>query len=605
MHGDFSTSGYSDALVILGAAGLVIPAFARFRISPIIGFILIGILIGPAALGGLSDRWPWLHYVTISNPEAVEPFAELGIVLLLFSIGLELSFRRLWSMRSLVFGTGAAQLFASAALIAVGLYWMGQGLSGAIGLGLALGLSSTAIVLPLVGTHTPVGRSALAMLLFEDLALVPIVFALGAMAPYATGNGIGSLLQTMLIGGVVSVAMLFAGRLLLPKLFAQAARTKNPEMFLAACLLVVIVASLVTSSIGFSPILGALIAGIVIAETEYRGEVEVITAPFRGLGLGIFLITVGMSVDLRVVAANWEEILIALVAVLAVKAVVTALFLRLGGAQASVAAETGVLMASPSETTLIVLTAATAAQLIAAETAAFWQIVTALGLTVTPLLAKLGRAAGFQVAGHELAGQMDSSIETAEPGQVIILGFGRVGQMVADMLDAHGKDYLAIDSDVDSVGPARKEGYDVIFGDVAHPELLAKLRERDPSAFILTMDHPVLVKRLTRQLRDMFPELPIIARARDTAHAAELYKAGVTDAVPETLEASLQLSEAALVDLGVAMGPVIASIHEKRDKLRAEIKSEAELEEAPRLGLRRLRDSQPSPAGSKRSTPAA
>jgi CPA2 family monovalent cation:H+ antiporter-2 len=594
MHGDFSTSGFSDALVILGAAGLVIPAFARFKISPIIGFILIGMLVGPAALGSYSDRYPWLNYVTISNPEAIEPFAELGIVLLLFSIGLELSFRRLWSMRKLVFGVGAAELLVSAALIGLGLHLMGQGLAGSIGLGLALALSSTAIVLPLVGTHTPVGRSALAMLLFEDVALVPIVFALGAMAPHSAAGGVGSLLGTMAIGGIVSVAMLFAGRLVLPKLFAQAARTKNPEMFLAACLLVVIVASLVTSGIGFSPILGALIAGIVIAETEYRGEVEVITAPFRGLGLGIFLITVGMSVDLRLVAANWEELLLALVAVLAVKAVVTAALLRLGGAKASVAAETGVLMSSPSETTLIVLTAALSAQLIAPETAAFWQIVTALGLTITPLLARLGRAAGFQVAGHELAGQMDASIDTADPDQVIILGFGRVGRLVSDMLEAHGKDYMAIDSDVDAVGVARKEGYDVIFGDVAHPELLQKLRERDPSAFILTMDNPVLVKRLTRELREIFPDLPIVARARDTAHAADLYKAGVTDAVPETLEASLQLSEAALVDLGVAMGPVIASIHEKRAELRAEIMQEAELQEEPSLGRRRPRDAKPT-----------
>jgi CPA2 family monovalent cation:H+ antiporter-2 len=566
MHGDFSTSGFSDALVILGAAGLVIPAFARLRISPIIGFILIGVIVGPSALGALSGQYPWLHYVTISNPEAIEPFAELGIVLLLFSIGLELSFRRLWSMRRLVFGVGAAQLIACAIIIALVLYAMGQSVTGSVGLGLALALSSTAIVLPLVGTHTPVGRSALAMLLFEDLALVPIVFALGAMGPPTAEAGVGSLLWTMLVGGVVAVAMLFAGRLVLPSLFAQAARTKSPEMFLAACLLVVIVASLVTSSVGFSPILGALIAGIVIAETEYRGEVEVMTGPFRGLGLGIFLITVGMSVDLKVLAANWDELLLALVAVLAIKSLVTALLLRLGGAQASVAAETGVLMSSPSETTLIVLASATSAQLIAAETAGFWQIVTAMGLTVTPLLAKLGRMAGLQVAGHELSEQLDSPIEDAAPNQVIILGFGRVGRMVADMMDAHDKDYMAIDSDVDAVGVARKEGYDVIFGDVAHPELLEKLREREPSAFILTMDNPVLVKRIARQVRETFPELPIIARARDAAHAAELYKAGVTDAIPEALEASLQLSEAALVDLGVAMGPVIASIHEKRDE---------------------------------------
>jgi len=593
MAGEFSTSGFSDALVILGAAGIVIPAFARIRISPIIGFILIGTLVGPHGLGALTGAYPWLHFVTISNADRIEPFAELGIVLLLFSIGLELSFRRLWGMRALVFGAGSAELLGAAAILAGGLYFTGTSAAGAIALGLALALSSTALVIPLVGTHSPVGRSALGMLLFEDLALVPIVFLLGAMAPVAAGS-VGSLLMTLLIGGVTAVAMLFLGRLLLPRLFAQAARTKNPELFLSACLLVVIVASLVTSAIGFSAVLGALIAGIVIAETDYRGEVEAITAPFRGLGLGIFLITVGMSVDLRMVLADWQSLLGALVGVLVVKAAVTALLLKLGGARMAVAAETGVLMASPSETTLIVLGAATAARLISQDSAAFWQIVTAIGLTVTPLLAKLGRAAGSRFAGRSMADQMDSSLDRAELGQVVILGFGRVGRMVADMLDTHGKDYLAIDSDSDGVRASREEGYDVLFGDVARPELLDKLRQRQPSALILTMDNPVLVNRLTKELRRVFPDLPIIARARDTSHAAQLYKAGVTDAVPETLEASLQLSEAVLVDLGVAMGPVIASIHEKRDELRTEIRNEAAMEEQPRLGRRRLRESGPA-----------
>jgi CPA2 family monovalent cation:H+ antiporter-2 len=594
---DFSTSGFSDALVILGAAGLVIPAFARIRISPVIGFILIGFLVGPFGLGSLVGQLPWLNYLTISNPEAIEPFAELGIVLLLFSIGLELSFRRLWSMRRLVFGVGAAELIATAALIGVGLHLMGQSLAGAIGLGLALALSSTALVIPLVGTHSAVGRSALGMLLFEDVALVPIVFALGAMAPMAAHDGVGSLLTTMAIGGAAAVAMLVLGRFLLPPLFAQAARTKSPELFLSACLLVVIIASLITSAIGFSLVLGALIAGIVIAETEYRGEVEVVTAPFRGLGLGIFLITVGMSVSLPALLENWQALLAALLAVLSVKALVTAALLRLNGAPTAVAAETGVLMASPSETTLIVLTTATAAQLIQPQTAAFWQTVTALGLTVTPFLARLGRMAGRQVAGQELAGTMEASLDTAELGQVIILGFGRVGRLVAEMMDSHDKDYLAIDSDSDSVSAARAEGYDVLFGDASRSEFLDRLAERQPSAFILTMDNPVLVGRLTRSLRAMFPDLPIVARARDTAHAAKLYRAGVTDAVPEALEASLQLSEAALVDLGVAMGPVIASIHEKRAELRAAIMAEAELEEMPRMGRRRMRDTAPQRSG--------
>jgi CPA2 family monovalent cation:H+ antiporter-2 len=588
MASDFQTSGLSDALVILGAAGIVIPAFARFRITPVIGFLIIGLIVGPAGLGAMTGAAPWLHYVTISNPEAIEPFAELGIILVLFSIGLELSFRRLWTMRRLVFVVGAAELIVSAAILALGLHLMGQTTAGAIGLGLALALSSTAIVLPLVGTQSPVGRSALAMLLFEDLAIVPIVFALGAMAPYASNDGVGDLLTTMVIGAAAAVAMLFAGRFLLPYLFAQAARTKSPELFLAACLLVVIVASLATTAIGFSPILGALIAGIVIAETEYRGEVEVVTAPFRGLGLGIFLITVGMSVDLRVIAANWQNIALAVLGVLAVKALVTATLLRVEGARTAVAAETGVLMASPSETTLIVLTAAAAAQLIQPQTAAFWQIVTAIGLTITPLLAKLGQLAARRVddGDPELAGALDDG----QTGKAIILGFGRVGRMVGEMLTAHNKSFLAVDSDVDCVASARRQGLPVVFGDVANPELIEGMRRGRPSAFILTMDNPVLAKRLARRIRAAFADIPIVARARDPSHAAGLYRAGVTDAVPETLEASLQLSEAVLVDLGVAMGPVIASIHEKRSQLQAEIKEDAQLDKEPRLGRRRLRD---------------
>ena len=593
MATDFQTSGLSDALVILGAAGIVIPAFARFRITPVIGFLLIGLVVGPAGLGAMTGQVPWLHYVTISNPEAIEPFAELGIILVLFSIGLELSFRRLWSMRRLVFVVGAAELLISAAIIALGLHLIGQSPAGAIGLGLALALSSTALVLPLVGTHSPVGRSALAMLLFEDLAIVPIVFALGAMAPYAADSGVGNLLTTMLFGGIVAVAMLFAGRLVLPRLFAQAARTKSPELFLSACLMVVIVASLATAAIGFSPILGALLAGIVIAETEYRGEVEVMTAPFRGLGLGIFLITVGMSVDLRLVAANWQSIGLAVLGVLSVKAIVTAALLRIEGARTSVAAETGVLMASPSETTLIVLAAAAAAQLIQPQTAAFWQVVTAIGLTITPLLAKLGRLAGRGV-DSQTRSEITGALEEGDTPKVVILGFGRVGQMVGEMLDAHDKPYVAIDSDVDCVTSARQEGRPVVFGDVSNSELIERVRPGHPTAFILTMDNPVLAKRLARRIRAAFPDLPIVARARDPAHAADLYKAGVTDAVPETLEASLQLSEAALVDLGVAMGPVIASIHEKRAQLQAEIREEAELTEPPRLRGRRLRDATPN-----------
>lgn len=584
----FSTSGLSDALVILGAAGIVIPAFARIRISPVIGFILIGILIGPFGLGQFSEQAPWLNYITISNVHAIEPFAEFGIIMLLFSIGLELSFRRLWGMRQLVFGVGAGQLTVSAILIGLAIHLGGAGWTTSFALGLALALSSTAVVLPLVGTTSPVGKSAFAMLLFEDLALVPIVFALGALDP-RTQDGIGPLLSTLGLGALVIAAMLILGRFLLPPLFAQAARTKSPELFLSASLLIVIAASLATTAVGLSPIVGALVAGILIAETDYRGEVEAMTAPFRGLGLGIFLITVGMSVNLGFIADHWPQLLMALVGVMIAKTVVTAVFLRWGGRRRAVAAEASLLMASPSETTLIVLGAASVAGLIDGQTAAFWQIVTAMGLTLTPLLARIGRDAGARIDKGVTGGEPDI-IPTLEEPRAVIIGFGRVGQMVAEMLAQHGKPYVAVDSNIDAVMAARADGFQIVFGDAARPEFLDKLNLGHASALILTMDDPVQAMRTVKRVRAGHPDLTIVARARDTGHAAELYRAGATDAVPETLESSLQLSEAVLVDLGMPMGPVIASIHEKRAEMRQQIMEIGELEEEPTQRGKRLRD---------------
>ncbi|MBU1756123.1 MAG: cation:proton antiporter [Alphaproteobacteria bacterium] len=573
-----ATPMMSDALVILGAAGLVIPIFTRFRITPVIGFILIGIAVGPYGLGKLVFEHPWLTHVTITDPEALEPFAELGIILLLFTIGLELSFNRLWQMRRLVFGLGALELLIIGTLLAIFLGMMGQYWTGALALGVALAFSSTAIVLPISGTNSPVGRAALSMLLFEDIMIVPIIFILGAMGPTAQAEGWEGLLDTLLLGAAVITVLLVAGRILLPRLFAQAARTKSPELFLAASLLVVIGASLATALAGLSPIVGALIAGLLIAETEYHTEVEGIIEPFKGLALGIFLITVGMSIDLSTIWEHIGAVAAAVVGVLVFKALVTGLLLRLMGARRSTAAETGILMASPSETTLIVLAAAGSALLIQPGTAQFWQIVTAIGLTVTPLLARLGR-----VIGRRVEAVPDLPPEDEGEPRVIIIGAGRVGRLVARMLEKHGKPYVALDSNSDLIASAKRAGIRATFGDAARGAALSRLGVENALAVVLTMDEPVLAQRLVARLRKEYPDLLIVARARDTRHAAELYRAGASHAVPEALEASLQLSEAVLVDIGVAMGPVIASIHEKRDEYRVQIEEEGALAYKPKL----------------------
>lgn len=584
-HLEFNTS-MSDALVVLGAAGIVIPAFARARITPVIGFILVGVLVGPFGLGRLVGQFPQLYYVTISRPEAIAPFAELGVILLLFEIGLELSFGRLWDMRAQVFGLGAAKLLLCAALLTIVLIAMRHNVPASAGLGIALALSSTALVLPIAGTQSPVGRKALAMLLLEDIALVPIIFVLGAFGP--GGESGAALFDTLLRGAVIILVMLTLGRFLLPRLFASAARTKSPELFLAFSLLVVIAAALATAGAGLSPIMGALLAGLLIAETDYSREVEALTAPFKGLALGVFLITVGMGIDVTEVWRQFGAIALGVASVLAAKAVVTALLLRVGGASRGIAVETGLLLAAPSETTLIVLSAAAAAGLVSHANAQFWQIVTALGLTLTPVLAMIGRRLATAVDRPQ-----DVPVNAAPSdatGLALILGYGRVGRLVGAMLSRHDVPWLALDADPALVTQARGGGDPVIYGNVANAELLAKLHLDEARAVIVTMDEPVLVSRTVRRIRAAHPDLPIIVRARDAAHAAELYRVGASDAVPEALESSLQLSEAVLVDMGVAMGPVIASIHEMRDELRETIMRDGGLGQKPRLKAAGLRD---------------
>ncbi len=584
---------FQSAIILLAAAGIIIPAFARIRISPVIGFILIGVLVGPHGLVMLRDHAPALAYVTIADPALIAPLAKAGIILLLFGIGLELSLNRLWMMRRIVFGLGPAELLGCGAIIALGLLLFGASVQSALILGIALALSSTAIVVPIAGTQSSVGKMAFGMLLFEDVSLVPILLGLGIVGSLAAPDT-GALLMDALKGFAILLALIGAGALALPHLFAQAARTRSPEIFLAISLLVIIAGAALGGWIGIGAGIGGLIAGLLIAETPYHEEVGHSIAPIQGLALGVFLVSVGMALDLDMIARNWALLLGALAAILMVKIMVTGALLRWSGARPGVAAETSLLMSSPSETTLIVLAAAAGAGLISQTDRIFWEIVAAMGMTLTPILARIGHDVARRIEWRASQKQGDPfaelpASEAAHPTQII--GYGRVGQMVADMLERHGKPWRAIELNVDAVTAARRHGKPVSFGNVAKPHVIRQLQLDRAAAVVITMNDAAQQLRLTRLIRRDYPDLAIICRARDADHAAALYRAGASDAVPETFESSLQLSEAVLVDLGLAMGPVIASVHERRDEMRREIMAKGGLAEPPKLATSKAGES--------------
>ncbi len=578
------SSAFHDLVVVLGAAGLVIPAFAALRISPVVGFILVGVAVGPFGLGALVVQWPWLAALTISNAGALAAPAEIGIALLLFALGLELSVERLRTMRRLVFGLGAAQLIACSAALALLLLPFRLSPGVTLTIAVALALSSTAVGLQMLSASgrmgSRAGRTAFGILLFQDIAIAPLLLLFSAGAS-AAGFGPALARGLLAIGGIALV-----GRLALPTLFLQAARTRRPELFLAAALVVLILSAATTASVGLSPAVGALVAGIMLAETDYRRQVEAAIAPFQGLLLGVFLIWVGMQLDLGAIAADPGLVIGGVLAVCAVKALVIGTILRLGGRSFGVAGHVAALLAAPSETSLILLGTAAAMGVTAGRAANTALLVTGLSLAIAPLLGLIGQ----RLEGHLGPAVADSHVEPPVSGRTIIIGFGRVGQLVAAMLDTHGQPYLAVDSDPDEVARLRRSGVPIVYGDARRPELLDALGLDSARAVVLTIDAAQSLDTLVRRIRERHPGLCLVARARDADHAARLYAQGVTDAVPETVESSLQLAEALLVDLGVPMGPVIASIHEKRAELRGLIQAGSLAPLRPRLRRRRPPD---------------
>jgi K+:H+ antiporter len=450
-------------------------------------------------------------------------------------------------------------------------------------------MSSTAVVVQVLSQEerlgAPVGRASLAILLLQDLAAVPVLFLLSVFG--ASG---GSFTWSIAEAIVVVLGLIIAGRLVLRPLFRSVARTGSPELFVAACLLVILATGLATATIDLPMELGSLIAGLLLAETEFRRQIEVTIEPFKGLLLGVFLISVGMSLDLGDIASGASDVVIGSIVLVAVKAGIIACLARGFGLRWVTGVQAGLLLGPGGEFGFVILGLARAEGLIDANAARFPLVLAAVTMACIPLLSALGRRVSRRVAAEAIDPELLAAPPDDTTPRVIIAGFGRVGVTVASMLEAHDVPYVAVDSDADQVAAQRELRRPVYWGDIAQPELLRRLHINSARALVATMSDHAATDRLVAAARAERDDVLIVVRARDARHAAHLYGIGATDAVPETIEASLQLSEAVLIDLGVPMGPVIASIHERRAQLQAEIKAMAPHADIRPLGRRRLRD---------------
>ena len=569
-HG-VSPGDYKDLVLFLATAGIVVPLFKRLKISPILGFLGAGVVLGPYGLGALADRLPWVAAFTVAKPAEVAQLAEFGVVFLLFTIGLELSWERLRAMRRLVFGLGGAQVLVGAALLAGGgIAFLHLRVLVAVILGLSLALSSTAVAMPALAEkkrlQSPAGRAVFSVLLFQDLAVAPLLVALSVIGSGSHGVSTGVLfaLAPRVIGIVI---LALAGRFLLRPMMRSVAKARSEELFMAASLLVVVGAGLIAAASGLSMGLGAFIAGLLLAETEYRHEVEVTVEPFKGLLLGLFFLSMGIGLDLSLLFREPLLVLGIAAALLVLKAVSVAGLARLFKVKLRGAMETALALAAGGEFAFIVVNQAAGAGLL--PEGAGQASLTAVTLTMfaIPALTSLGARIG--AGGPQAAPSVKLPPQPAlSEKSVMIVGYGRVGRLVSDMLTHHAVPWTAIERDTRLVERARREGKTLFFGDASRPELLRRCGLDTAPALVVTMDSPDGAEAVVTAARECRPDLVIVARARDARHAGRLYALGVTDAVPETIEASLQLSESLLVDLGVPMGLVIASIHEKRDEYR-------------------------------------
>lgn len=568
-----------EILLFLILSGILIPILQRLRINQVIGFLAVGTLVGPFGLGLLAGEVPWLAFLTFPRDQGIAALAEIGVLFLMFMIGLELSAARLWAMRRWVFGAGTAQVLASAALVG-GVLLLAYGLDAqaAVVVGLVLSLSSTAVVMQLLAqqgaTGSPLGQAAFAILMLQDLAVVPILLLIGALGAGSGGDGVAVLaLTTLLKAGIAITLIYLVGGRVVHKLFRAFAEHRQPDVFMALILLSTFGIAGLSAAAGLSMALGAMIAGLLLAETEFKHEVELMVEPFKGLLMGLFFMTVGMSIDTRQILAAPLLLAASLAGLVLLKTLVTASLLRIGGQPWSRAIEGGLLLGQGGEFAFVAIGYAMTSRVLDPALGGQVMLVVGLSLFITPLLARLGRAIGErgEHARNEQAAEVDNGALGSARGRVIIAGFGRVGQQLGKLLGEQNIPFVAFECDAKLVSKLHAEGQPVYFGNASRPELLRRVHADEAPAIVLTMDHAASSMHAVRGIRREFPHAQLFVRSRDEKHARALRLAGASVVVPETLEASLQLSAFVLEAMGLDARLVAGIVDHERDLVTAKL----------------------------------
>ena len=548
-------------VALLGSAVVAVPIFRKLGLGSVLGYLTAGLLIGPFGFAWFSD------------PQSILHVAELGVVMFLFVIGLEMRPSHLWSLRRQIFGLGALQIaLCTFALTGVGLAFGFSlpvsfvGVAGFV-------LTSTAIVMQLLGERgdiaLPHGQKIVSILLFEDLLIVPLLALVAFMSPVVPAHAEGSRWISVGIGFASLVGLIVAGIWLLNPLFRILAAAKAREVMTAAALLVVLGAALLMDLGGLSMAMGAFLAGVLLSESTFRHQIEADIEPFRGILLGLFFLSVGMSLDVAVVMQNWPLIVSAVLAMMAVKALCIYVVARMVRSNHAEALDRAVLMAQGGEFAFVLFSAAASAQIIDATVNANLTAIVVLSMVLTPL---------FVIVLKRFAPKVQASMDGVEEandlsGSVLIIGFGRFGQVMSQSLLARDVDVTIIDNDIDMIRSAEEFGFKIYYGDGTRLDVLHASGAHSARAIAVCIDGKESVNKIVELVKAEFPLVRLLVRSYDREHALELINAGVDYQIRETFESAVNFGAAALVELGVAEDEAsrIAEEIRRRDAERFEL----------------------------------